>query len=173
MGRETPATFPQNLVRRRSRRQNRLPSRTSRSAMACWRGTKTRDTRRMRRCVKLRCENLARARTHASSVRLPQFCLIWQLDNRENYLHVRHPLHAIAPRCPICEIATCTTHKAPPRRGTRSPNGSAAAVTRSRCSMFRSRPFPDRNNVGGDAGAGSGGRSVVGFGESDWLGGTH
>ena len=69
-GSRNPATSPQKLVRRRSRRHNRLQSRTSRStkqrkalAMTCWRGTKTRDTRRKRRCVKLRCENLTRART--------------------------------------------------------------------------------------------------------------
>ena len=55
--------------------------------MTCWRSTKTRNTRRMRRCAILRCENLARALAHAPAFHLPQYGVICQLDlNRESYL---------------------------------------------------------------------------------------
>jgi hypothetical protein len=66
---------------------------------------------------------------------------------------------------PLAPCSRCAP--SPPRRGTRSPTGSAAAATRSRRSRFRSRPYPDPTTLGGDAGAGRGRGSLPSSGCSN------
>ena len=84
-GSRSPTISPQNRI---GHQVGHLEAKTSRASMArCWRSTKTRNTRRMRRCAIFRCKYLACAPPHTPSFRLPQLGVIWQLNlHRQEYL---------------------------------------------------------------------------------------